>query len=75
KLNVSKYLDIKQTVEERIVSAIDLLVNTFKDKDFTRDQLTDLAEDLRAGQSLQNAFNKIFGAPLVEEDRLVVNEE
>jgi len=75
KLNVTKYLDIKQTAEERLINAISLVTDTLSRWNFTREQLNDLLEDLRSGQSMQNAINHIFGSSLLDDEKVAVNEE
>jgi ParB/RepB/Spo0J family partition protein len=73
RLNVTKYLDIKQTAEERLINAISLVTDTLNKWNFTREQLHDLLEDLRSGQSMQNAINHIFGTSLLEDEEKAVS--
>ena len=69
KLSVSKILGIKQTLEDRVISAIELIIDTVGEKrDFTRTNLTDLLEDLQSGMKIQPAINKTFSLPLLDED-------
>lgn len=73
KLNITKFLGISQTESERIISAIELITDTLRNRDFTRANLLDLAEDLRAGQSIQNAVNHVFGLSLIEDTEVEVS--
>ena len=75
KINVAKYLEIKQSAEERLISAIELVTSTLNRWNFTSAQLQDLLEDLHAGQSMQNAINKVFGAQLLDTNVAVSNAE
>jgi ParB/RepB/Spo0J family partition protein len=76
KLNIAKYLDFKQSTEERLADSLEMVINALPPKKdvYKRQELLDLLEDLQSGIKIENAINHIFSSSLIEEEKETANQ-